>query len=48
MAKIRPISLHGSTKYIVEFGEDFMMFDFLSAAMLYCTIDLDAEYEVAE
>lgn len=46
MAKIRPISLHGKTQYVVEWGQEFIMFDFLSAAMLFCIIDLHAEYEV--
>jgi hypothetical protein len=46
MAKIRAISLGGQPYYVVEFGGDFVLFNFLSPAMLYCTMDLNIAYEV--
>jgi hypothetical protein len=46
MANIRPISLNGQTRYVVEWGEDFVLFDYLSPAILYCEIDLQQPYEV--
>jgi hypothetical protein len=45
-ARIRHISLNGQPYYVVEFGEDFVLFNFISPAMLYCTVDLNIPYEV--
>ena len=33
-AKIRPITLNGQTRYVVEFGQDFMLFNHMSLAIL--------------
>lgn len=41
MAKIRPISLHGIPYYLVEWGDDFVMFYSEDAATMFLVIDLE-------
>ncbi len=46
MAKIRLVALGSATKYVVEYGEDFQVFDSMTQAILYCMRDLGLDCEV--